>query len=86
MEWLLKVCRAPVEKEAGLQDKYGRTALIWAIVDNHPDCAQLLVEKEKELKTKYEWNRLPSGSTAFDIAKIRSYTEILSILSPELSQ
>ena len=75
-----------VEKEAGLQDKYGRTALIWAIVDNHPDCAQLLVEKESELKTKYEWNRFPSGLTAFDIAKIRGYTEILSILSPELSQ
>ena len=64
-----------------MQDEYGRTALMYAVYDNIPECAKILAEREKDMKTTHEWNWFPPGTTALDIARREGHTAIASILS-----
>lgn len=76
-----------LDKEARMQDNWGWTALIWASYYNKPHCVKILMEKEKDIKTsrKTYWSDdnkfYPSGSTALDIARIKSHPEVIKILS-----
>ena len=70
-----------LEREGGMQNDYGRTALMVAAEKGHATCVELLAERERDMKTTRRWCGLPPGTTALDIAKERSHTEIISILS-----
>ena len=69
-----------LEKKAGMQDKNGMTALMWAVANNKFQCAELLAEKEKDLKLTRKWFGYSPGTTALDIAKREGRAEIVSIL------
>ena len=70
-----------IEKEAGLQDNDGWTALMKAMRYNKLECVRLLAEREKEMKTTRGcWGYYPPGTTALRIAKKEGYKEIVSIL------
>ena len=62
-----------VEKEKGLRDSKGWTALMWAVKNDHTDCVRLLM-REKDLKGY-------NGGTALDMAKLWRRHEIVALLS-----
>ncbi|ESU40879.1 Hypothetical protein GSB_154471 [Giardia duodenalis] len=70
-----------LEKEAGMRDKNGWTALMRAVLVGHTECVRLLAEEEKDMKTIRERFGYSPGTTALDIAKREGRTEIVSILS-----
>ena len=76
-----KVLRLLIEQEGGMQDESGWTALMFAAYWNNLECARLLAERERDMKTTREWWGFPPGTTALDIAKRWGRTEIVSILS-----
>ena len=59
----------------------GRTALMNAARNGHATCVSLLAEREKDMKTTREWFGYPPGTAALGVAKERSHTAIVSILS-----
>ncbi|KAE8304910.1 Kinase, NEK [Giardia duodenalis] len=61
------------EKEKGLKDSNGWTALMWAVKNDHTDCVRLLM-REKDLKGY-------NGGTALDMAKLWRRHEIVALLS-----
>ena len=61
------------EKERGLRDSSGWTALMWAGKNDHTDCVRLLM-REKDLKGY-------NGGTALDMAKLWRNHEIVALLS-----
>ncbi|KAE8304653.1 Kinase, NEK [Giardia duodenalis] len=62
-----------VEKEKGLKDSNGWTALMWAVKNDHTDCVRLLM-REKDLKGY-------NGGTALEMAKLWRNHEIVALLS-----
>ena len=72
--------RLLLDKEGGMQDKDGWTALMVAARWNNLECARLLAEREKDIKTIRGWGIYPPGITALDIASWKGRTEIVSIL------
>lgn len=76
-----------LNKEARIQNNISWTALMFAVQKNHLECVRLLLDKEKDMKTtnKVRWENdnqaYPPGLTALDIAKIKGYKHIVSILN-----
>ena len=48
---------------------------------NNLECARLLAERERDMKTTRAWNGFPSGTTALGVAEKMARTAIASILS-----
>ena len=69
------------EKEGGMQESDGKTALMSAARNGHAEAVSLPAEKEEGMKTTRRWCGLPPGTTALDIARWKGRTGIASILS-----
>ena len=77
----MECARLLLEREAGMLDKYGWTALMLAAINGHTECVKLLLERERDMRTTRKWFEFPPGTTALDIAEKKGYKEIASILS-----
>ena len=69
------------EKEGGMQDNQGWTALMFAAYWNNLECARLLAEREGDMKTTRRWCGFPPGTAALGVAEKMARTDIVSILS-----
>ena len=76
-----KVLRLLIEQEGGMQDESGWTALMFAAYWNNLECARLLAERERDMKTTRRWFGYPPGTAALGVAKREGRTAIVSILS-----
>ena len=65
-----------VEREEGMQESDGKTALMRAARNGHAEAVSLPVEKEEGMKTTREWNGFPPGSTALGVAEKTGRTAI----------
>ena len=70
-----------LNREAGMQDEDGYTALMSAVINNDLECAGLLAKREGHMKTTCKWNGYPPRSTALSIAERRGHWEIADALS-----
>ena len=68
-------------QETKRTDKYGWTALMWAVCNRKPGCVRLLKDREKDLRSTREFIGFEAGTTALDIANELIYEEIIEILS-----
>ena len=69
------------EREGGMRDKDGWTALMFAAYWNNLECVKLLAEREKDMKTTRRWFEFPPGTAALGVAEKMGRTAIASILS-----
>lgn len=76
----IEVIRLLVEYEGCMQDRYGQTALMLATRYSRLECAKLLADKEKDVKTTRKYLVYPPGSTALDIARKIGLPDIVKVL------
>ena len=73
--------RLLLEKEGGMQNSDGWTALMFATYNNRLGCVRLLAERERDMKTTRKWFGYLPGTAALGVAKKMARTAIASILS-----
>ncbi|TNJ26153.1 Ankyrin repeat protein 3 [Giardia muris] len=78
-------CIPLLEREIGMQDNCGRTALMLAASDGYTDCVRLLLS-EAGKQTTEEWkgllNTYPPGTTALMLAAHQNHPDVVELLLP----
>ena len=64
-----------------MQESDGKTAFMRAARNGRAEAANLLAERERDMKTTREWFGYLPGTTALGVAEKMARTEIISILS-----